>query len=61
VMAANPGHPLVQRKTAQKIIQATLGIEEGEEDDTPLQSDAISAINKLTEAAGELAKANKER
>jgi len=60
VMAANQDRPLVPRKTAQKIIQATLGIEEGEEDDTPLQGDAINALDRLTAAAGELAKAQKQ-
>jgi len=61
VMAANQQRPLVPRKTAQKIIQATLGIEENsDEDDTPLQGDAISALNKLTEAATELSRSNKQ-
>lgn len=62
VMAATPDNPLIKRRTAQKIIQATLGIEEGstEEDDAPLQSDAIGAINRLTKAASELAKVSKE-
>jgi len=60
VMAANQQRPLVPRKTAQKIIQATLGIEENsDEDDTPLQGDAISALNKLTEAASELSRSSK--
>ena len=61
VMAANPDNPLINRSKAKKIIQAQLGIEEGTpEDDTPLQNDALHAINKLTQAASELAKASKQ-
>ena len=62
VMAATPDNPLVNRSKAKKIVQAVLGIEENpdEDDDTPLQSDAIGAINRLSKAASELSKANKE-
>jgi len=60
VMAATPDNPLINRNKAKKIIQAQLGIEEGDEDDTPLQSDAVGAINRLTTAAAELVKVAKQ-